>query len=889
MAQVSARVTPDTSGFARELKRELDAFERGARVDVEIGADLKQLQAELAASLRRISREAVDVNVGADTARASGETERFVRATDGRRIRFDVGADTSKALAEARAAAARISRQRATIKVDVDRRGVGGGLDAVTTTFKGLFSAGSRLPGLLGSIAGGLAGAAESGGKLGSALGETVGTIGGFTSMLGRAGGPIGAVIAVIVGAATALVGMGAQLASMLVVAGAVTAVVGALGAAVSGLPALLFGVAGAGAAVALGFDGIKKAAEAAKPGLDNLRRAVSDTFQRELTPVFRDLGQRVLPQLTTGFQGVAISVSGMIRELLGVFTSAEGIRQLNVVLGNTRVFLDTLTPGLKSLVSGLLEAAQTTGAFRILGEIVGGVAERIGNLFRKFSEGGESSLMTRALEQLRDVTFSVIGVISTLILKATEFFTNAGPGLKEFFDSINNTLQEIDFGSLGQSFGRFAASVGRFIDKVPPRVWQMIADSVRDLSLKFEELSNDPAMQQFFTLLLTMIPMVIDGFTLLLGAVRAVVNFFKTAFLTIASTVYSACAGILRALAAVIDFIPGVPDSVGESMRNTAAAFDGLSMAIDNELAQSTAALAAGVPGMKAAGTAVGSGAVDGTRGGLVPLPGAAGDAARRGAADITGQRGAWEAAGRGAGAGAADGVKNGAAPIPQHAGDAARQGQASVEGTRPGWSAAGSMLIAGMASAITGGLSMVVAAAVAVATAAIRAVKGALGIKSPSKVFDREIGQQAIAGLVQGLNAGAGDVRASMQLLARDVIRQGDILARDQRFLRVGESIGGQIAAGIQAPVQDSLSGLRPSYASGAAVYAPARAAATAAVGDPTATGPATARGHASPPSEIGAAVERAMTGLQWRVDLDPEGLARITARGRRRLDRR
>lgn len=72
------------------------------------------------------------------------------------------------------------------------------------------------------------------------------------------------------------------------------------------------------------------------------------------------------------------------------------------------------------------------------------------------------------------------------------------------------------------------------------------------------------------------------------------------------------------------------------------------------------------------------------------------------------------------------------------------------------------GANFIKGLASGITSGLSTVVSAALGVAKGAVSAVKGALKISSPSKVF-AELGENTAAGMAVGMEAGAKDVEAA------------------------------------------------------------------------------------------------------------------------------
>lgn len=74
------------------------------------------------------------------------------------------------------------------------------------------------------------------------------------------------------------------------------------------------------------------------------------------------------------------------------------------------------------------------------------------------------------------------------------------------------------------------------------------------------------------------------------------------------------------------------------------------------------------------------------------------------------------------------------------------------------------GTALIDGLIAGITAGGAGVIKAITGIAGSAVDAAKGALGIASPSKIF-AEIGMHTAAGMEQGVDGGAADVRSSVE----------------------------------------------------------------------------------------------------------------------------
>ena len=89
------------------------------------------------------------------------------------------------------------------------------------------------------------------------------------------------------------------------------------------------------------------------------------------------------------------------------------------------------------------------------------------------------------------------------------------------------------------------------------------------------------------------------------------------------------------------------------------------------------------------------------------------------------------------------------------------------------------GASIVAGIVSGITSGASKVIAAIIGVAKGAIAAAKSALGIASPSKVFEG-IGANTGAGMAKGVDKSSGEVEGSidntMHAAVRTAVRSSD-----------------------------------------------------------------------------------------------------------------
>lgn len=86
--------------------------------------------------------------------------------------------------------------------------------------------------------------------------------------------------------------------------------------------------------------------------------------------------------------------------------------------------------------------------------------------------------------------------------------------------------------------------------------------------------------------------------------------------------------------------------------------------------------------------------------------------------------------------------------------------------------WGSVGMNIISGIARGIANGVSNIVSAAKEAAQKALNAAKDFLGIKSPSRVFEKEVGAMIDKGLAAGIDNNISSVSASMKALSRETV---------------------------------------------------------------------------------------------------------------------
>lgn len=388
------------------------------------------------------------------------------------------------AIARARAEAVRASEASARADNDLDliRRRSTADTDRQRSGLLGLFDAFTRL------------GDAVSGAD--DASNKFLSTASALQGLFGQIGGPI----------AQAVVG----LVEMVAIFGALVEIVGVVGGligqALGGIPVLLVSIGLAAATVALGMDGIKKAAEAAAPAFDKLKKSVSDTFEKQLTPFFLRVGQ-VLPQVTQGFDNVAVAVSQVAKEVIAFVTSARGIADINAALAGTAALVKNLAPGIAIFVKGLLDAtASAKTGLADIGTAIGSVFAKIGDVFTKL---GADGTINKAVE----------GLAATIT------------GLGDVLAPIISLLIQMG-AALGDSVGKALTDVGAGIEQVTPFFVQLADVAGKVLVDAFTQLG--PPIRELIDTILPGAGQGLDGFASLmhnvvLPAVADFINWIRT------------------------------------------------------------------------------------------------------------------------------------------------------------------------------------------------------------------------------------------------------------------------------------------------------------------------------------------------------------------------
>lgn len=271
----------------------------------------------------------------------------------------------------------------------------------------------------------------------------------------------------------------------------------GLVAGALTALPSLLFAGGAAAGAIALGLDGIKRAASTLAPELEKLKASVSKTFEERLTPQFEQL-KALFPTLDVGMNQVANGLADMSQGFVNVLTSAQGMGQIQTILRNTGALFTAITPYVETLTSTLLNL----GA--IGSEHFDGLAASMNNWATNFKTtvdslvaSGDFDAMFAGLKNVSDGFGNLFNDVFAIGVRAMgqlgpelgNFLTTLGnvletlePGMTSFASSVLQVLQA--FGTaVAPEFTEFLTNLGTILQQVEPILSSLVNNALRVLN----------------------------------------------------------------------------------------------------------------------------------------------------------------------------------------------------------------------------------------------------------------------------------------------------------------------------------------------------------------------------------------------------------------------
>ena len=309
--------------------------------------------------------------------------------------------------------------------------------------------------GLIGGILGGagaIAGAKEALGLIGQA-GKSVTKLGGIVSKF------------------IPSFGTGFNLAAYALIASLIMPAIALVSGLITAAPAALAAIAVPITAIALGLDGIKKAAEVAKGAFETMRTEISAVFEKGMVPGFSVLRDTIIPGLTGSFKGVATSLSNLFNEFTANIGSETNMGFLNNIIENTGIAAQRAVPGVKNFTDGILKLVSTlSNKFPGLSDAFNRAAESFVGWVDKITtvDATGTSQLDRAMKTLGETLSGLGGIISDLFANGFNNLSNPGFGssMKSFVEDIRSLVSEV-LPALAKSFEVIATALRPIADVV--------------------------------------------------------------------------------------------------------------------------------------------------------------------------------------------------------------------------------------------------------------------------------------------------------------------------------------------------------------------------------------------------------------------------------------
>lgn len=193
-------------------------------------------------------------------------------------------------------------------------------------------------------------------------------------------------------------------------------------------------------------------------PRLKEFKNSVQDALFTGLGAPLRELGDKLLPRLELAFTQIARVFNRGARELAAFVTSAQTLRDVDRVLGNTTVFFDALRPAATGVAQIIRDVVAVSSEFlpQIAG-LIRLVVERVRVFVAEMRQTGALEdfigrglvALTRLVNALFDIFQGIGGVMRAARTAGTniiQLISNLAAGFDRFVNSVEGQAALVKF-----------------------------------------------------------------------------------------------------------------------------------------------------------------------------------------------------------------------------------------------------------------------------------------------------------------------------------------------------------------------------------------------------------------------------------------------------------
>ncbi|QGJ94791.1 tape measure protein [Mycobacterium phage Blinn1] len=211
---------------------------------------------------------------------------------------------------------------------------------------------------------------------------------------------------------------------------------IGLLTSALLTIPGLIAAVATPIAALTLGLDGLKKAAEVLKGPFEDLKAVMSANVEDQFTPVFQKL-RDIFPTLKSSLPTVTQGLADIANAIVNTVTAPENLTKIDETIRNIGQALTDASPGIASFTDGLINLANKfSEKFPGIVDWFNGAGKSFSDFIDKASKDGT---LDKAFSGLGDTLKILVDGLGKLSEAGLEFMKDP-----KKLEDFKNGLQDI-------------------------------------------------------------------------------------------------------------------------------------------------------------------------------------------------------------------------------------------------------------------------------------------------------------------------------------------------------------------------------------------------------------------------------------------------------------